>query len=319
MAYAQYARGAATLAGAGIRNADDLAVTAFERLARVATRGTDGAAWGLNFAWREDETAPYTVTTAIAGLALLDVHHACGAARALALADDAARWLTLELPWRRVGDGAAPRYSPHVDLVLPNVASLTGGFLARIAAQTGSTLFRYGARAALRFVVDAQLPSGAWTYGGGADDVEEPVVDLVHSAYTIDGLLVAAAALPELECVVRPAVAAGLRLVATAFFRPDGSAAERLVLRRDGLVQQPAESRLWGYAAALAAARRASRAGYAADDLAAALERRIMMAFTTDVSGRFPYRPGDRRYFPRHESHLFEALALSAVAPSTPL
>jgi hypothetical protein len=323
-------------------------LTGSEDLLQAATGTLDGlmrlrsphgrACWGLGFRHRDlaaDE--PYAITTAICGSAFVDHHARSGDRGSLRVAHDAARWLAQELPWSVTTAGAAPWYSPNLSLVLPNVASMTGGFLARVAAATGDTRLARQARLAVSFVLHRQQPPGYWGYGQAKDTSDEglradSVVDAIHSAYVLDGLVATHASL----------VGTGGRQLARAvqeggaFYNrwlvDGGRCSEKVVvmdaddaaavaLRRNPRLREaplppharlfvfPGESRLWGYGAALGAFARGEAAGLLSTHRSLKIVDRLLRVQLSGPSGRFHYLPGDARAYVRHESHLFEGLA----------
>lgn len=329
MAYALYLRGLATLHRlTGDTGHLDRARIVRDRLLELT--------WGLPFAYRDLPAGhPYTITTAIAGSAFA----------ALARADErddaasegverAVHWLLDELPW---ADGV-PTYAPGFPAVTHNVSAMVAGFLAEAGRDEG--------RGALEAVRAAQHPLGLWSYGPSWDEQPsglpwESVVDSLHSAYVLDGLLCCFAP-GDVEAgpaggALGEAIDAGLRFFETFLVRADGQLREKVVLTLPDepetarllrgraprayvdsdhwliLLAEPA--RLWSLGAwartlglAIEAGLRPAPAGFASAD-------RLFGSVLTESSGRYPYRrnePGT--CFPRHEAHLFDGLCTLTCA-----
>jgi hypothetical protein len=343
MALALYAEGLATLSDQGVER-EWLMVDLADRLLELASGET--MAWGLGFDWRGgDGSAPYAITTAACGRALLSVYRTTGGERYGEAADRAADWLRETLPWTELpGTGhRGPAYSLALPHALPNVASVVAGFLAEAAALLDARHADLAAEA-LQAVMAAQR-RGYWTYGdtgtkqGDGALPGDVVVDLIHTSYALAGLAgcivhlpkgASAAAAAAGPAALRDGIEFAKRHLATA----DGWCREKVViadvatplgeelanrprLRRreidDGVwaVAFPAESRLWGYGAWIEALARAEAAGQAdAADLLPVLEY-VWSVVATDPSARFPLTSADRGAYPRHEAHLFLGLALA--------
>jgi hypothetical protein len=338
MAYALYARGLVTLFRA---TGDDrylgLARGVLEQLAGLA--GRERAAWGLGFAWRgQDAALPFTVTTALAGLAFLDHHEASGESWTSEQVERTCRWLTRALPWAPSGDGIAPWYAPGMPFVLPNVTSLVAGLLHRWGALIGDGDLQATARLARRAVEQAHRPDGFWTYGYAGIDADaatrpSATIDAQHLAYVLEGLSACSGsdawpgAQATIEFIARHLVV-DRRLIEKVGLvdrdePDDGPRSQRR--RRLGLETKvlpsgsvvavyPAEARVGSYGATIRALARGSALGIPASwDAMDALVTRVLTRHATDPSGRFAYLAGDRAWFPRQEAHLFDGLAAVAA------
>ena len=353
MAYALYARGMVELAVAtGDPEWRDAAEAAGHRLLELAD--SDGRAWGLPFAFRElPPHHPYAITSAVACLALNALANSVGTEPWVGASRASAGWLARILPWTDAGMGAAPWYAPGEPLLAHNVAAMTSAALSQAFLLHGDPDFRERAVAAARYVVSRQHASGLWPYAATGTAATErnlapdTVVDLVHSSYTIDGLILALmAARRGGYHLVDGAVAtitAAVDFIERELIAPNGCAYEKVVIadarQRDTagllyreelkrrpvlggrwLVTFPAETRAWGYGAALGAFSRADSAGIGA--ARAPLERvlsYVLRKLINDPSGRFAYRAGEHVHFPRHESHVFEGVAAAALTTMTGL
>jgi hypothetical protein len=343
MALALYARGIAELRLQGIGGApSELVQELGGRLA--ATASSDPRAWGLRFGWRDGAAdEPYAITTAICGRAFLSLYRATGSERDRRAAAGAAEWLCDALAWPELpGTGhAAPAFSPGLAYAIPNVASMVAGFLWEAAVLLDP---RYADRALeATLAVLAVQDGGSWRYGdtGRRDGPDLPaamVVDLVHSSYTLTGLAECVAHGPALggkhaACAAdsRRALAEGLRFVESQLATSTGWCREKVALADDAtahgaklvnrpglrrrrlsgncwVVAFPAESRLWGYGAWLAAVAQAIEVGVADAEALVAPLGYVWAVLAREPSGRFPLTAGDRRAFPRHEAHLFQGL-----------
>jgi len=340
MANALYLRGLVNMhrATGDARYADGVRELA-HRLAEPAAR-EEPPAWGLPFVWRgQPAGSPYVVTTAICGLALIDSLSVDGSEEVRRAILRAGSWIADDVPWHEHRDGAGPVYAPRLPDLATNVVSLAGAFLYRASLLGRNAKLLSRAVAALRFTIDSQHERGFWQFRepgvpGFSESLSDATVDILHSAYVLDGLTLALEAGAEREKELfglRSAIALGMRFYRSELFRPDGGAVEKLVVaswdrgderrilrRRESwhgylgsrkwLVPFEVESRLWGYGAALAAAARAEGTGVAPFADAAAIARTVHSTFTSP-SGRFSYARTDPRAFPRHEAHVFDGLA----------
>jgi hypothetical protein len=344
MAYAMYCRGMLALASAtgdsGVRGS---AIAAGSRLLDLST-GMEARSWGLPFEWRDrPANHPYAITTALAALALTALAREEGDWVWVAAAAQASRWLTEELPWSQVDSGSAPWYAPGEQVLAYNVASTVAAALAEAFELQQEPRLLDRMWSAMRYVLAGQHPSGGWRYATEAEAETEghsesgSVVDLVHSAYTLDGLIAGLATsqrsgvpIPE---GVPEAIAVGVEFIDRYLLAPDGLAHEKVVIVESPddeavrllfmenvdrapmagggwIVTFPAESRAWGYGAAAGALSRALRMGFpGARDPLDAIMNRVTSAFLQDSLGRFPFRPDELAHFPRHESHLFDGMA----------
>lgn len=343
-AYALYARGLARLfAATGDERWLARARSAADRLLSLTSPGTD-VAWGLPFAWEAMPLGqPNSYTTSVAVLGLAELALVDRESRFAEAVAGGCEWLIERVPWEGSdAAGRGPHYAPGWAYVATNVVALAAAALERGYELTGTAALRQHAHDAVSFVLTAQADEGYWTYTD--DDTAgqgraQRIVDLVHTAYTIDGLVSVAPGLPRSQrATARDAARRGIGFMMRWLVHPGGHAREKVmvVARDDGELAQlqanprltvtdlspthvvvafPEESRTWGYGAMLGALARASDAGVVATDLVSTPLRRVLAEQAARPSGRFPYRPADRRIFPRHEAHLFEGLAATFLAP----
>ena len=338
MAVAMYLRGLAALARVTDRQ-DHHDASRRELVRLLDLRGPDGG-WGLGFThWGRGGDTSYAITTAIAGRALAEHVVTTDDPRAAAEVAAAADWLIDYLPWAFQRPGACPWYAPTLNQQLPNVAAMVGGFLHQAATLTGEARYRPPARAALRFVLSRQRPDGEWTYGGRTSRRSGAVraadtVDLLHMGYVLEGLGATIEWGDACDAAaLRRARARGQQFVERWLVGPGGRCWEKVVpvdpsdplsatlLDNPRLEQHwsadtdrcvvrfPAESRLWGYGAILGAAARGDAAAAVGGGLNESVLARLLAVHMIDLSGRFRYLADDRAAYPRHESHLFEALS----------
>lgn len=131
-------------------------------------------------------TTPNTITTAFAGLALLDAHAATGDPALLAEATEAGEFFLRHVPQTGDAPGAFFGYLPGDRSPIHNSNLLVASLLARIAHEGGGgERFARAAEAAVAYTAARQRPDGSWAYG------ESPGlgwVDNFHSGYVLDAL-----------------------------------------------------------------------------------------------------------------------------------
>jgi hypothetical protein len=343
MAYGIYARGLVALARAG---GEDWPLEIAERALAVLQQHVTHerrVAWGLGFGHgANDPSTLYAITTAICGHAFLDYALAADAERFIETAISAGEWLVSDLPWSLEPVGAAPWYAPGHSLLAPNVAAKVGAFLGELYAVTGTATFKVHAVRATAFLLHRQDRAGFWTYGrhwARSRGYVRPsqVIDTVHSAYVLEGLArLSTLATGAARAAVTRCVQSGWRFVRESMVVRDGRIIEKVVvvdsedprsaplLRNPRLPQRslndgrvivafPAESRAWGYGAALGAAATAMARAVPIGEPLAATEAYLWHRYLRRPVGRFPYNASDARSFPRHEAHLLEGLARLAA------
>jgi hypothetical protein len=121
-----------------------------------------------------------------------------------------------------------------------------------------------------------------------------------------------------LEFVERHLIAADGRLVEKAVLADEEDRRTRALLYRGHdrweiggerwIVRLPAEARTWSYGALLRTFGDAAERGIVPVDPALRLLARLYRHQLRSPAGRFGYRAGDARVFPRHEAHLFDGL-----------
>lgn len=310
---------------------------------RLSATAVAPGAWGLGVSWYEqDASEPYAITTARCVLSLIAAGRA-GHERALPLAREGADWLAERLPWTELPSGErAPAYSPTLPFALPNIAAQVAAALAEASAATAERRHEKQLSEARSAVLSWQLPNGWWPYAPG----EAPLVrgrrgdlrlDLVHSAYVLEGLILAAGGsrlADDVETRLSAAVDAGFGVFADlecangawsegirARRAPPKAGGDRDPPRaihvppRGWWVQAKSETRPWGYGAALVAL---SLRGLQGPRL------RTATAMLTQVEQAMPEQGvpltwGASAGEVRHAAHVAEGLAFVAAAQgSTP-
>ena len=129
-------------------------------------------------------TAPNTIATAFAGMALLDAHEASGEERYLELARGVGRFFVANVP--QTDDPPGSRFGYLIGDASPihNSNTHVCALLARLAGH-GEEHYREPVRAALTWTLERQRPDGSWPYGERAD---LEWVDGFHTGYVLDAL-----------------------------------------------------------------------------------------------------------------------------------
>lgn len=268
----------------------------------VEHRDPDGdgvIGWGLPFAWDafgdgsiNPANATYTITTALAIQALLDVHRVSGDPELLGLALAAAHTM-LDSAYTRTPYEAWFHYSPAESDAFPvfNISAMMVGQLQRLASV--ETDLAIEADLVATHLLNAGREDAAgriyWPYsapGAPGDDREN---DLVHAAYIVQGLADYARYGGNLDVDV-----GSLYTSLTAFLMEDG-----------GISEMPHETRPardWGVGAALFTTALIEQEFGAMGELS-------QNFYTAALS----YDPPVERFYPRQAAHVL--LGLSRAFP----
>jgi GT2 family glycosyltransferase len=129
-------------------------------------------------------TAPNTIATAFAGMALLDAFEATGEPKLLELARGVGRFFLADVPQTEDPPGARFGYLIGDSSPIHNSNTHVCALLARLVAH-GEQQYRGVIRAGLTWTLERQRPDGSWPYGERAD---LEWVDNFHSGYVLDAL-----------------------------------------------------------------------------------------------------------------------------------
>jgi hypothetical protein len=151
---------------------------------------SDPRAWGYEFdvqtRWAfYPARTPNVIVTTFVGNACLDWYGRAPDEATLAVASQAADWITEALSVEREG-GLYFGYVPGVTTLIHNANALAAGFLARYGSLSGDDAAVTTARQAAQVVIDGQQADGLWPYGEGAS---LRWIDGFHTAYVLGGLL----------------------------------------------------------------------------------------------------------------------------------
>jgi hypothetical protein len=178
--------------------------------------------WGYHFdvqtrVFFYPRTAPNTIATAFAGLALVDAYERTQNRDLLEVAVDVAQFFVRHVPQTDADGGAFFGYLVGDRTPIHNANLLAATLLARVAAATDAPDLRERAQRGVDYTVMCQRPDGSWPYG------ELPHltwIDNFHTAYVL--MCLDACRRSGLERC-EAALAAGLRYYASALFEPDGA------------------------------------------------------------------------------------------------
>ncbi len=161
-------------------------------------------------------TAPNTIATAFAGMALLDAYEASGEQRWLELARGVGRFFVENVPQTEDPPGARFGYLVGDASPIHNSNTHVCALLARLLVH-GETHYREAIGAGLTWTLERQRPDGSWPYGE-RPDLEW--VDGFHSGYVLDALRVCADA--GVDERAEPAWRRGLEFWRANLFGADG-------------------------------------------------------------------------------------------------
>ena len=134
-------------------------------------------------------SAPNTIATSFAALALLDAYETTGAKRLLELAEGAGDFFLRHIPPTETREGAYFGYLIGDRTPIHNANMLVCSLLARLAQHLDRRDFREAALAGVAHTVAHQQPNGSWHYG---DRPGLEWVDGFHTGYVLESLLVCA-------------------------------------------------------------------------------------------------------------------------------
>ena len=266
---------------------------AAEWLVQNADLDGDGAtAWGLPFAWdafgdgsENPEHNAYTITTAVAVQALLDVYEHTGDPRLLETA--LAGVSTFVYGALEPGDDAAWFwYSLAESDALPvfNVSAMMLGQLQRLTVHDPS--LRRTADAVARHLLAHRDADGHWYYSAPGAIGDSRKNDLVHAAYIVQGLADYA------RFGGSVGIDAQSLYETLADFVVDGTVTE--------MPREPGPARAWGVGAALFTA--------------GLLEQEFEVTGTLSAvfhAAALRYDPSPARFYPRQAAHVLVGLAVT--------
>lgn len=131
--------------------------------------------------------SPNAVATTFCASALLDMADVFGDREALDMAASAGRFLINQLN-RPVNTETELcfSYTPRDQTRIYNASALVSGLLVELGARSGNHEYLNMARRGMRYIVNEQLPDGAWYYGA---EPRQKWIDSFHTAYNLDSLL----------------------------------------------------------------------------------------------------------------------------------
>jgi hypothetical protein len=162
---------------------------AVQRLATTATPGYSGSCWGYPFDWEArygsiPAWTPTVVATGMIANSLWTAHARLGLKRAGELLLSAAEFVMRDLNRIEAGDGSfCWTYSPTSSQAVLNATLKGSRLLAQAHALGGQADLLHAAAQSVRFVVNNQLPSGAWPYS-----LSDPRADNFHTGYVLECL-----------------------------------------------------------------------------------------------------------------------------------
>lgn len=195
---------------------------AIERLDTLRSPGFDERCWGYHFDVQTrfffyPRTAPNTIATAFAGLALLDAYACTGDDAVLRMAETAGNFFLAHIPQTETSEGAYFGYLVGDRTPIHNANMLACALLARLAARLDRPDMDRAARSGVAYTVALQRSDGSWPYS------EQPGlgwVDNFHTGYVLDCLATCAAA--GIAGATR-AWHRGLHFYRSHLFLPDGT------------------------------------------------------------------------------------------------
>ena len=164
---------------------------AVQELARTATPGYHGRCWGYPFDWETrygsvPAGTPTVVATGMIGNGLSMARAVFDLPCAAELLVRAADFVLRDLPRVECADGSfCWTYGPGSDQAVFNATLKGSRLLAQAHAVDRSDALLEAAARSVRFVIDHQLPSGAWPYS-----LSDPRVDHFHTGYVLECLSV---------------------------------------------------------------------------------------------------------------------------------
>jgi len=200
----------------------EIAAQLVEEILASATRTPSGIGWGYPYTWvtRRAEyppRTPFITVTPYCFNAILSLHELTGAPRLLEAAAQSAAFAAFDLHESRgPGDEIASGYGPGDRSRIVNANAYRAALLLEASRRFGNGEYRDKALGNLRFVLNQQLPDGAWYYSA-----EEPFIDHFHTCFVLKNLLRAFHVLGDAR--VLEAVQRGYAYYRRNLFRPDGT------------------------------------------------------------------------------------------------
>jgi hypothetical protein len=195
-----------------------------QRLAALRSTTTAHWCWGYSFPWQTrtelvPRFAPNVVCTTFVGDALLDLYELEREGRYLAMAVDAANYISTDLFWQESSGAAGFSYpSPPSHTRVHNANLLAAAFLCRAHTYHADKRFVDAALSASRYAASMQRSDGSWPYG---ESPRQTWIDNFHTGYNLCALDAVGrfAKIAEFE----PNVRRGFEFYRLHFFNADGS------------------------------------------------------------------------------------------------
>jgi hypothetical protein len=163
-------------------------------LIRLRSPGEEDFCWGYDWiaiSLRAGNVmpafSPNAVATAFCGDALLDMAEVFADGEALKMATSVGRFFVTRLNRSVETDSELCfSYTPGDHTQIYNSTALVSAFLTRLATVTEKWEYASLARSSMRYLINRQLPNGAWHYGATC---WQRWIDSFHTAYNLDSLL----------------------------------------------------------------------------------------------------------------------------------
>jgi hypothetical protein len=192
-------------------------------LERLRCRAYDEPCWGYPFDTQTrvffyPRTAPNTIATAFAGMALLDAHERTGDDALLDEAVGVGRFFLRHVPQTPAAQGAYFGYLVGDRSPIQNANTHVCALLARLGRRIDDDELTEAARRGIEYALALQRDDGSWLYGERPDLAW---VDGYHHGYVLDALRVCADA--GLDPRLPAAIRRGLEYYRREMLLPDGT------------------------------------------------------------------------------------------------
>jgi len=293
----------------------NLAENAAKQLIEIRNKKYREFSWGLPWKWHDcPNTFSFLITTVYGGEFFLNLYKVTKNKKYLGIAQSVGNWIINECGYKKEDEGIWFYYSDCEVFHYPifNAISKASGYLAKLYMHTKKRHFQTMAELAAVYVINKQNRDGSWYYSN-----KSMYIDNIHTGYVIEGLCDVYEIFPHMRKKLQKVLKAAGDFYWRNLYTPEGFGFEYTVTEpsfkkilynlKKIFLRSSLETRLWGYATGIRAFTKLSKA--LSIENKGSIIIKYVIKNLQDKSGAFKYKSKDKRFYIRHEAHMFDALA----------